>query len=169
MQGAPSNNSSHRLATIDDLDALFAQHSLAPAVVKLAGHSYNVRTDLTAAEANLVLELMRAGLDAQGFTVLVDGKSARDKLTKAWKAATTQADDKPPVDVPAGPNGVRLNAVLVDLPQMHSALASARVLRASKVLAQYALTDDQVYAKYEYTPPVDGVPVGDDRGESSAS
>jgi hypothetical protein len=54
MSGAHTNTKQpdQDLADDDvvDLDALLAQRQLRPAKVKLAGHTYSVRTDLTSAE-----------------------------------------------------------------------------------------------------------------------
>lgn len=69
-QGAPN---------IRDLDALLAAKSLAPQPVKLGGHTYNVRTDLTGAEVVEYFKLANSGKDVEGLALLV-GKVAAKKL-----------------------------------------------------------------------------------------
>lgn len=50
MSGAQPNTNQSEQDTVIDLDALLKQRQLTPAKVKLGGHTYTVRTDLTAAE-----------------------------------------------------------------------------------------------------------------------
>jgi hypothetical protein len=68
-QGAPHGNAL-------DLDALLASKSLQPQPVKLGGHTYNVRTDLTGAEITKYFALANSGKDVEGLTMLV-GKDAK--------------------------------------------------------------------------------------------
>lgn len=70
-QGAPNN--------IRDLDALLASKSLEPQPVKLGGHTYNVRTNLTGAEITEYFALANSGKDVEGLSILV-GKTAARKL-----------------------------------------------------------------------------------------
>jgi hypothetical protein len=153
----------HRLASIEDLDALLAKHSLAPTVVKLGGVDYTIRTDLTAIEVNRFLKLMGKQLNAQALTLLVGTKAERDALARA--VARSEAGET--VAIPAGRQGKKLDDCLDTLPRMHTALASSRIFRASKALAQYAKSEDEVYADYGYEPPTEAEPV--ESGESSAS
>lgn len=162
------NNAVHRLASIQDLDAMLAQHSLVPAVVKLGGVNYQVRTDLTAAEVQRFINLISNEHGAQAFTILVGTKAERDALARAVAKAEAGED----VTLPAGRLALRLDAFLDTLPRMHVNLVSGRIMRASKALAQYAKADAEVYAEYGYEPPAEGQaeeaePVG--QGESSAS
>lgn len=160
-QGSHSN--SHRLANIDDLDALLARHSLAPQVVRLGGEVYQIRTDLTADETSRFLVLMGKGFDAQAFTFLVGTKAERQALT----AAMRKSESGEQIELPAGRKASQLDRFLDDLPMLHRALASARIMRTSRVLAQRAKSDADIYAEYGYEPTEDAEPV--EQGESSAS
>lgn len=88
-----------------DLDALLAKRLLTPAPVTLGGHTYQVRTDLTPAEATEYLRLAAARRDVEAFTLLV------------------------------GEDGQRLNDALDALPVQHLGLAVRAIMRASVVLA----------------------------------
>lgn len=149
-----------RLATVDDLDALLAKHALVPAVIRLGGVEYTIRTDLTAAETQRFLDLMGRQLDAQAMTILIGSKAERDALAKAF-ARAKQGEN---VEVPAGRQAIKLDALLDSLPRVHTALAMGRIMRASKVLAQYAKAEDAILAEYGYANPEEPA-----EGESSAS
>jgi hypothetical protein len=70
-QGAPNN--------IRDLDALLASKSLEPQAVKLGGHTYMVRTDLTSKQIAEYFSLANSGKDVEGLAMLV-GKVPAKKL-----------------------------------------------------------------------------------------
>lgn len=160
-QGARSNT--HRLATIDDLDALLAQHSLAPRVVRLGGTDYKIRTDLTAVEVQQFVVLMTKGLDRQAFTLLV-GTQAE---LKALAQAVAKSERGETLEIPAGRTAIKLNDYLESLPRMHMMLAMSRIMRASQVLAQRAKSEAEIYAENGYEPDVEPEQV--ESGESSAS
>jgi hypothetical protein len=67
------------LNNIRDLDALLAAKSLQPQSVKLGGHTYSVRTNLTGAEVVEYFSLAKSGKDVEGLAILV-GKVAAKKL-----------------------------------------------------------------------------------------
>jgi len=150
----------HRLASIQDLDELLAQHKLVPAVIRLGGIEYSIRTDLTAAETQRFLTLMGGGHNAQAMTILVGTKAERDALTKA--VARAERGEK--VELPAGRQAAKLDAYLDTLPRMHTAVVSGRIMRASKVLAQHAKTEEEILMEYGYEPGET-----EEAGESSAS
>lgn len=156
-----------RLVSIVDLDELLAQRSLAPIPVKLGGTTYQVRTDLTAVEANNFLTLMRKQLDAQAFTILVGTKAERAALTKAIKLSEAGQE----VDLPSGKLASKLDEYIDGLPQIHQALASSRIMHATKVLAQYAMSEADVLAKYGYDLETETSAESEktEQGESSAS
>jgi hypothetical protein len=157
-QGTQANNS--RLVSIQDLDELLAQHALVPAVVKLGGAQYTIRTDLTAAETQRFLDLMGNGHSGQALTILVGTKAERDALAKAVAAAQRGAE----IALPVGRQAAKLEAYLDSLPRMHTALASGRIMRASKVLAQHAKSEEEILVEYGYVAEEPVEP-----GESSAS
>ncbi len=129
MQGTQNPNGTNPLVReVVDLDELFAERVLKPVPVKLGGKTYEVRTDLTSAEVNDFLAAYRAGNEVEAFAMIV-GK--RDAVT--------------------------LEKTLAKLPLEHQATASAQFLRASRALAQFAKTDQDLQKTY-------GVP-----GESKAS
>lgn len=150
-----------RLATIEDLDALLAKHALVPAVVKLNGVTYQVRTDLTANEVQMYIVLMGKELDSQAFTLLVGTKAELAALHKAFVRA--QADED--VEIPAGKSATRLSDYLDTLPRMHTALAVGRIMRASKVLAPHTKSEQQLFSEYGYEPEAETP----ETGESGAS
>lgn len=157
QQGTHNN---HRLTSIQDLDQLLAQHVLVPAVVRLGGVEYAIRTDLTAAETQRFLNLMAGEHSAQAMTILLGTKAERDALSKA----VVRAERGESVDLPAGRQATKLDAYLDTLPRMHTALVSGRIMRASKVLAQHAKTEEEILMEYGYVPGEI-----EEAGESSAS
>lgn len=151
-----------RLASIVDLDELLAKRSLAPVPVKLGGTTYSVRTDLTAAESNHVLSLMKKHLDAQGFTLVVGSKPERVALLKAIAAS----EGGEPVDLPAGRMATKLNEYIDSLPQIHQALVTSRILSATRVLAEFFMSEADINKQYGLQND-DEEPA--EQGESSAS
>lgn len=152
-----------RLVSIVDLDELLAKRSLAPVPVKLGGTTYAVRTDLTAAESNHVLSLMKKKLDAQGFTFVVGSKPERAALLKAI-AASERGEE---VDLPAGRMAAKLNEYIDSLPQIHQALVTSRILAATKVLAQFFMSEADINSQYGL--PDEDAEESEEQGESSAS
>lgn len=147
-----------------DLDALLATRLLEPAVVKLGGKDWHVRTDLTGVEVLRCLAFARTAEIAGAFTYLLGTRkdiaqlnAALDARKKAEEAANASGAEVVYTDLPFGVRATELNTLLESMPRMHSALAQAHIFRASKALAEWALTDETVHATYDYTP-----------GESSA-
>jgi hypothetical protein len=148
-----------------DLDAMLATRLLEPAVVKLGGKDWTVRTDLTGVEALRCLAFARSAEIQGAFTYLVGTRKdialldkALAERKKAEEAAKISGGSVTYTDLPFGQKAKELNDLLESMPRMHSALAQAHIFRASKALAEFALDDDTVYRTYDYTP-----------GESSAS
>jgi hypothetical protein len=111
-----------------DLDEMMAARLLKPVPVTLKGKTYMVRTDLTSAEVMLYIRLGQADKNEEAYSLLVGAEDA-----------------------------VTLVGVLTDLPKLHQKLVAAEFARASKVLAEYALSEDEIYGSDEQP------------GESSAS
>lgn len=65
------------LNNIRDLDALLAARSLEPQAVKLGGHTYMVRTDLTGKQITEYFALANSGKDVEGLAMLVGKQHAR--------------------------------------------------------------------------------------------
>lgn len=129
MQGTQNSKPNPLMREVVDLDALFAERSLAPAPVKLAGKTYEVRTDLTSVECDQFLALwQQSEKRVEALSILVGKRDA-----------------------------VVLDRALAKMPHVHQATAATHILRASRALAQFAVTDDTLDARY-------GAP-----GESSAS
>lgn len=162
-QGTQNNVS--RLATIQDLDALLARHRLIPAVLRAGGYNYTVRTDLTANEVNQFVDLMRNGYSAEVMTMLIGTKAERDALTKAYQRAQAGEAD---VEIPMGRMAKKLDEFFDTLPRVHVAIVSGQFMRASKALADQALTDAEIYARYNVVPPADDE-AEESQGESPAS
>jgi hypothetical protein len=59
------------MSDILDLDALLAERSLEPRPVKLGGHTFKVRTDLSGAEVIRYFALARASQDKEALALLV--------------------------------------------------------------------------------------------------
>lgn len=78
-QGAENTNG-HVL----DLDALLAGRLLKPKPVKLLGHTYQVRTDLTGAQVTEYFKLVNDGEEVEALTLLV-GRTGAKKLDAALK------------------------------------------------------------------------------------
>jgi hypothetical protein len=70
-QGAQNNGSPL------DLDALLATRMLEPKPVKLDGHVYSVRTDLTGAEVTKYFALANDKKDVEGLAILVGARDAK--------------------------------------------------------------------------------------------
>ncbi len=131
MQGTPNTNSKPNplIREVVDLDALFAERSLKPTPVKLGGKTYEVRTDLTSVECDMFLALWNQdGKRTEALSILVGKRDA-----------------------------VGLDRALAKMPHVHQATAAAHILRASRALAQFAISDEALDKRY-------GEP-----GESSAS
>lgn len=147
MQGTPSN--SNGSGPVLDLNALLAERRLEPVQVLLGDATYMVNTDLTANETNAFITLMNKGNDAAAFTLLIGSKEERAKVVaavdRAAKSTTTNAPR-----IPASDEATALDKFIDTLPRMHQALVSGQLMRASKALAEFAKTDDQVYATYGY-------------------
>lgn len=65
------------LNNIRDLDALLASKSLEPQPVKLGGHTYMVRTDLTGKQILQYFALANSGKDVEGLALLVGNAPAK--------------------------------------------------------------------------------------------
>lgn len=144
MQGTPQH-SGHVL----DLNALLAQRRLDPVEVRLGDAIYMVNTDLTARETETFLALMRKKNDAAAFTLLVGSKDDRERVVKAVERAE-RSNGKTAAKVPPSPEGEAINAFIDTLPRMHQALASGALMRASKALAEFTKTDDDILKDYGY-------------------
>lgn len=142
MQGTPNDR-------VLDLNALLAERRLDPVEVKLGDDTYMVNTDLTAAEAQAFLNLMRNGHDASAFTLLIGTPQDRKKVL-----ATVEKQENVPatetVLIHASTKARRLNAYVDTLPRMHQALVSGSLMRASKALVEFAKTDDDILQLYGY-------------------
>jgi hypothetical protein len=159
MQGTPTSSGNRVL----DLNALLAERRLDPVEVKLGDATYMVNTDLTARESDAFLTLMRKGNDAAAFTILVGTKEDRDRVVAAVDRAV-QANPKNPnagKNVAPSPQGNAINSFIDGLPRMHQALVSGQLMRASKALAEFAKSDDEIYSQYGYAL--------EQAGESTAS
>jgi hypothetical protein len=77
MAGAPKKNSDRPASDVLDLDALLAGRRLLPKPVKFAGHTYQVRTDLTPAEIVAYHQLAGEQRDEEAFRLLVGDDAAR--------------------------------------------------------------------------------------------
>ena len=156
MQGTPNNSDGRVL----DLNALLAERRLDPVEVRLGDATYMVNTDLTAAETQMYLRLWQNQHYAAALTLLVGSREERDRMMVVAERAERSTAKTPP-RLPESEQGKALNAFLDALPRMHQALVSATLLRTSKALAEFAKTDDEIYADYGY-----GV---ESAGESTAS
>lgn len=85
-----TQGASNDTASIYDLDALLAKRILKPKAVRLAGHIYQVRTDLTGAEVVKYFALADEKKDEEALALVVGAKDA-----------------------------ARLNGILADLPRDH--------------------------------------------------
>lgn|SRR5262245_2648417 len=143
MQGTPNNGS-----RVLDLNALLAERRLDPVEVKLGDATYMVNTDLTAAETQTFLTLMQKGHDAAAFTLLVGSLDDRARVLKGVDKAKGYTSRAP--RIPVSDRAVTLNAFIETLPRMHQALVSGQLMRASKALAEFAKSDDDIYQEYQY-------------------
>lgn len=159
MQGTPNNSSgSNRVL---DLNALLAERRLDPVEVKLGDATYMVNTDLTGRETQTFLTLLRTEHEAAAFTLLVGTAADRKKVvTSADRAMTPAAAARPP-KVHASAQGEAINTFIDSLPRMHQSLVSGQLMRASKALAEFAKTDDDILEQYGYG--------AEPQGESTAS
>lgn len=71
-QGASNN-----ISTIHDLDALLAKRILKPKSVRLAGHVYSVRTDLTGEEVVRYFALADQKKDEEALALIVGARDAK--------------------------------------------------------------------------------------------
>jgi hypothetical protein len=142
-----------------DIDALLAARKLQPVSVRLGGKSYKIRTDLKVREVNEFLALVRSEHGAQAFTILTGTVKERADLADAMRR---QEDTEEVIELPAGKTGEALNDFIESLPRLHQALASANIYRASKVLADFAASDDEILRR-------SGEVVEPPEGESPAS
>jgi hypothetical protein len=147
MQGTPNGN-----GRVLDLNALLAERRLDPVEVKLGDATYMVNTDLTGNETQTFLTLMRKGNDAAAFTLLIGTKEDRARVVKATERAVkaNSANTNAGTKVPPSPQGEEINAFIDGLPRMHQALVSGQLMRASKALAEFAKTDDEIYQQYGF-------------------
>lgn len=122
MQGTQPNSTNPLMREMVDLDALFVERSLDPVPVKLGGKTYNVRTDLTTVEVNDFLRHWRSSSDDSQVAALTILVGKRDALT--------------------------LEKALAKLPNEHQTVAATHILRASRALAQYTKSDDQLAKEY---------------------
>jgi len=158
MQGTPNND-----GRVLDLNALLAERRLDPVEVKLGEHTYMVNTDLTGRETQTFLTLLRTEHEAAAFTLLVGNAEDRKKVVASTDRAVspTAATSSRPVKVHTSKQGEAINTFVDSLPRMHQALVSGQLMRASKALAEFAKTDDDILQQYGYgTEPA---------GESTAS
>jgi hypothetical protein len=120
MSGAHTNTQRSEPDLADqnllDLDALLAQRQLKPAKVKLAGYTYSVRTDLTAAE---VVQ----------YQDLVAGNSSAENFLNGLRLLI-------------GEDAERLDTVLDGLPKRHLRAAMRGFLNASGCFVGIVLDDD---------------------------
>lgn len=147
MQGTQNDN-----GRVLDLNALLAERRLDPVEVKLGDNTYMVNTDLTARETQTFLNLMQKGNNAASFTLLIGSREDRDRVIKATERAmkANPANANAGTKVPPSPQGEAIDAFIDTLPRMHQALVSGQLMRASKALAEFAKTDDQIYELYGY-------------------
>jgi hypothetical protein len=146
MQGTPNNSNGN--SRVLDLNALLAERRLDPVEVKLGDETYMVNTDLTGRETQTFLTLLRTDHEASAFTLLVGTPADRKKVLATADRATSTAA-RPPKAHASG-QGEALNAFIDGLPRMHQALVSGQLMRASRALAEFAKTDDQIYETYGY-------------------
>lgn len=150
--------------TLFDLDALLATRLLEPVAMKLGGKEWHIRTDLNATEVFRCVAFAQTAEIVGAFTYLVGTRkdmtllnAALAKRKKDEDAAKVSGERVVYTDLPFGVRAKELYALLESMPRMHSALAQAHIFRASKALAEWALSDEAVHSTYDYTP-----------GESSA-
>lgn len=170
MQGTQNNT---QAGGAINLDALLATRMLKRTAVVLGGRTWNVRTDLTGTEVIRCLAFYNTSDYSGLFTLLVgsddevktlnaaldDRKRAEDLTAEARKRPGNQ-DAKLKYDpLPYSTDGKAIGQLLIDLPKMHSALATAHIFRTSKALHEFALTDKKIHENFDYEP----------EGESSAS
>jgi len=128
-----------------DLDALFASRTLKPTPVKVGGRIYRIRTDLTPQEVTDFLALIRTGHDVEAFTVLVGTTAERTALYKALRLRQSGEDT---VELPVSPKAKAISEAIDKLPRLHQAAASAGLMRASKALADFAASDEDLEARF---------------------
>lgn len=119
MQGTQNNDTNPLVREVVDLDALLVERSLEPVPMKLGGKTFKVRTDLTGEECTQFIKLVNDEKDLEAFTILVGKRDA-----------------------------VVLNNLMDKMPREHAALVSSHLMRSSRALAQYAITDEQITARY---------------------
>lgn len=158
MQGTPNNTDAGRVL---DLNALLAERRLDPVEVKLGDATYMVHTDLTARETQTFLTLMQKSHDSAAFTLLVGDRDDRRKVVESAERAATATARNRQTKVYASAQGEAIDAFIDGLPRMHQALVSGSLMRASKALAEFAKTDDDILQQYGY--------VVEQAGESTAS
>jgi hypothetical protein len=149
-----------------DLDALLASRMLHRVPVTLGGRAWKVRTDLTGTEVIRSLALYNTSDWFGLFTMLVgtddevaalnaafeERKFAEELAAEARKEPGGQDVAVTYASLPYGRDGIALGELLIGLPKMHSALATAHIFRASKALAEFALADEAIHKQYDYTP-----------------
>lgn len=121
-QGAASRNRKPRNKSVIepvmmgvDLDAMLAEKVLLPAPVTLKGKTYMVRTDLTSPEVTLYLRLVAADKELEGYQLLLGAEE-----------------------------GKQLQADLHTLPRIHQRLVSREILLASRALADFAMSEEDI-------------------------
>lgn len=105
MQG---NKNTEAAGRVLDLDAQLAARMLEPVPVRLGGHVYRVRTDLTGEETAAALAAFRRADDVAGWTLVLGAADAK-----------------------------RFDKYLAKLPKQKVDLAVRAMMRASVVLAEY--------------------------------
>jgi hypothetical protein len=135
MQGTPENG------FVLDIDALLAERKLEPVPFRLGGKTYKLRTNLSVKETNQVLALVSTDQAPQAMTILVGTVKERADLADAMRHNET---DEKKIDLPAGKTGQALSDFIDTLPRLHQAIASANIYRASKALADFAVSDEEI-------------------------
>jgi hypothetical protein len=155
-----------------DLDALLSARLLKPRPVTLAGRTWQIRTDLTTRQVVRCLYFMRTGDLKAIWTYLVGTRKdivAMDRAMDAREAAETtpaKAGPRPePTPLPYGTAASELDAVIGDLPKLHSMLVQASIYRASAALREFALADEDILERHGYQAEDEDA----DQGGSSAS
>ena len=114
-QGARSTRKKNPLVVGTDIDSLLADAVLEPAAITLGGKAYSVRTDLTSDEVSLFVALVNKGKHLEALTLLVGPDDA-----------------------------VTLQAHIQTLPRLHQRIANAEVMRASRALADFAASVEEI-------------------------
>lgn len=114
-QGARNTRKKNPLVVGTDIDALLADAVLEPAPVTLGGKTYTVRTDLTGDEVSLYVATVNAGKHLEALTLLVGPDDA-----------------------------VTLQDHIKALPRLHQRIVNAEIMRASRALADFAASVEEI-------------------------